>query len=111
MSVVYKIAEWNNFQFYTSAGAMAEINVNGIVKNTLFSDGIDLGTESEKVRMKEWLWSANAKAGVSYPVYRFVNVFVEGGVAYYFDNGSSIETIRSEKPFNAGFNVGLRLGF
>ena len=53
----------------------------------------------------------NAKAGVSYPVYRFVNVFVEGGVAYYFDNGSSIETIRSEKPFNAGFNVGLRLGF
>ena len=43
--------------------------------------------------------------------YRFVNVFVEGGVAYYFDNGSSIETIRSEKPFNAGFNVGLRLGF
>lgn len=111
MSVVYKIAEWNNFQFYTSAGAMAEINVNGIVKNTLFSEGIDLGTESEKVRMKEWLWSANAKAGVSYPVYRFVNVFVEGGVAYYFDNGSSIETIRSEKPFNAGFNVGLRLGF
>lgn len=111
LSVVYKIAEWNRFQFYTSAGVMAEINVNGKVKNTLFTDGIDLETESEKVRMKEWLWSVNYKAGVSYPVFHFVNIFAEGGVAYFFDNGSSIETIRSEKPFNAGFNVGLRLGF
>ena len=25
------------------------------------------------------------------------DIFVEGGVAYYFDNGSSIETIRSGK--------------
>lgn len=111
LSVVYKIAEWNRFQFYVSAGTMAEINVSGKVKNKLFSDGIDLGTESEKIRMKEWLWSVNTKVGVSYPVFRFVNIFAEGGVAYFFDNGSSIETIRSEKPFNAGFNVGLRLGF
>ena len=34
MSEFYKIAEING-RFYTSAGAMAEINVNGIVKTRI----------------------------------------------------------------------------
>ena len=60
--------------------------------------------------MKELLWSLNARVGVSYPVIRFINVFAEAGVDYYFDNGSLIETAHAEKPFSASFQVGFRFG-
>ena len=65
----------------------------------------------DEFRMKEWLWSVNGKVGVSYPIIRFVSAFGEVSANYYFDNGSTIETIHSEKPFTIGFNMGFRLGF
>ena len=111
LSIAYRIAEWNRFLFYASAGGMAEVNVAGKQQSQLFSDEIAIVKQTEHIRMKEWLWSVNGKVGVSYPIVRFVSAFGEVSANYYFDNGSLIETIHSEKPFNVGFNVGFRLGF
>lgn len=111
LSLSYKIAEWNRFNFYASAGAMTEVNVAGKRRTQLFSDTKEINSMRERVRMKEWLWSVNARAGVSYPLIRFVSAFAEVGASYYFDNGSSIETIHSEKPFNVSLQLGFRLGF
>lgn len=111
LSVSYKIAEWNRFNFYAAAGAMAEVNVAGKRKTQLFSDEKEINTMYERVRMKRWLWSVSARTGVSYPIIRFVSAFAEVGASYYFDNGSSIETIHSEKPFNVSLQLGFRLGF
>lgn len=111
LSIAYRIAEWNRFLFYASAGGMAEVNVAGKRQSQLFSDEISIVKQTEHIRMKEWLWSVNGKVGVSYPIVRFVSAFGEVSANYYFDNGSTIETIHSEKPFNVGFNMGFRLGF
>ncbi|MGM9798321.1 MAG: porin family protein [Parabacteroides sp.] len=111
LSIAYRIAEWNRFLFYASAGGMAEVNVAGKRQSQLFSDEISIVKQTEHIRMKEWLWSVNGKVGISYPIIRFVSAFSEVSANYYFDNGSTIETIRSEKPFNVGFNMGFRLGF
>lgn len=111
LSLSYKIAEWNRFNFYAAAGAMTEVNVAGKRRTQLFSDTKEINSMQERVRMKEWLWSVNARAGVSYPLIRFVSAFAEVGASYYFDNGSSIETIHSEKPFNVSLQLGFRLGF
>ena len=111
LSLTYKIAEWNRFMFYASAGGMAEVNVAGKRRMKLFSDEVEIAKQSEHIRMKEWLWSVNARAGVSYPIIRFVSAFAEVGASYYFDNGSEIETIHSEKPFNMSLQFGFRFGF
>ena len=111
LSLTYKIAEWNRFMFYASAGGMAEVNVAGKCRMKLFSDEVEIAKQSEHIRMKEWLWSVNARAGVSYPIIRFVSAFAEVGASYYFDNGSEIETIHSEKPFNMSLQFGFRFGF
>ncbi len=111
LSLTYKIAEWNRFMFYASAGGMAEVNVAGKRRMKLFSDEVEIAKQSEHIRMKEWLWSVNARAGVSYPIIRFVSAFAEVGASYYFDNGSEIETIHSEKPFNMSLQLGFRFGF
>ena len=111
LSVAYRIAQWDRLSLYATAGGMAEVNVAGKQHIELFSDDISIMKQTEHVRMKEWLWSVSGKIGLSYPVVRFVSAFAEVGASYYFDNGSAIETIHSEKPFNVSFNVGLRFGF
>ncbi|MDR0572633.1 MAG: PorT family protein [Tannerella sp.] len=110
LSISYKIAEWNRFQFYASAGGMYEFNVAGKLKKTVTVENLK-AKESENVRMKTPLWSVNTRAGTAYPIWRFINVYAEAGASYYFDNGSEIETIRSDKPFNVSLQAGIRLGF
>ncbi|MDR1675448.1 MAG: outer membrane beta-barrel protein [Tannerella sp.] len=111
LSVNCKIAEWNRLRFYTTGGILAEWNVSGQIRTDYLNGGEKIRTEKESVRMKEGLWSVNARAGISYPLVRFVNAYVEGGASYYFDNGSSVETIRSDKPFQLSLQAGIRLGF
>ncbi|WP_293710531.1 porin family protein [uncultured Parabacteroides sp.] len=111
VSLSYKIAEWNRFQVYAAAGVMTEVNVSGKLVTEKYSGKELYEKESEHIRMKEWLWSVNTRAGVSYPLLRFVSLYAEAGVDYYFDNGSTIETVRSEKPFNVSLQAGFRLGF
>ena len=110
VSLSYKIAEWNRFQFYATAGGMFEINYAGKLEESIFDGDVNNSTR-KKLRMKEPLWSLNTRAGVVYPVWKFINVYAEGGASYYFENKSNIETIRSDKPFNVSLQAGVRLGF
>ena len=74
---------------------MTEINVAGKLNAKIFVENNEIRHEKKHIRMKEWMWSVNA----------------EVGAGYYFDNGSDIETIRSEKPFNVNLQAGFRFGF
>lgn len=111
VSLSYTIAEWNKVRCYVLAGAKTEVNVAGRQEMRVFSDDNVIALDEEKVRMKEWQWSVNAGVGVSYPLVRFMSLFGEVGGAYYIDNGSSMETVYAEKPFNLNLQVGLRFGF
>jgi len=110
LSASYAIAEWKRVNFYVSAGGMTEWNVAGKIKRTAQVEGLEV-IKSERLRMKEPLWSVNSRAGAVYPLWRFVNVYAEAGASYYFDNKSNIETIRSDKPFNVSLQAGIRFGF
>ena len=111
LGISYKIAEWNKLRFYTTAGGMAEWNIAGNTKTSSYSIEGDQLTQKEAVRMKETQWSVNARVGATCPVIKYINAYVEGGANYYFDNKSSIETVRSNKPFQLSLQAGLRLGF
>jgi hypothetical protein len=110
LSVSYKIAEWNRFLFYASAGGMCEYNVAGRYKITSFSENLE-ETSNNSLCMKKPVWSVNTRAGVSYPLWKFINAYAEAGASYYFDNNSKIVTIRSDKPFNVSLQAGIRFGF
>ena len=104
------VAEWNRLKFYVSAGAMTEVNLAGKVHTELYGGDEFIQAFDEDRRMKEWLWSVNARLGLNYPLVGALAVYGEVGADYYFDNGSSIETIRSERPFNVSLQFGLRFG-
>ena len=110
LSLSYKIAEWKRLRFYAAAGGMFEYNIAGTFEEIINIDG-GKSKERNNQRMKEPLWSVNARAGVSHPLWKIISVYAEAGTSYYFDNNSSIETIRSDKPFNVSLQAGIRLGF
>jgi hypothetical protein len=111
LSLSYKLGEWKRFQAYVSYGTLIEVNVAGVLKVKEYLNGLQTGISSENQRMQRWQWSVNARAGISYPLIPYVSAFAEIGAGYYFDNGSAIETIYSDKPFMFSPQIGFRLNF
>lgn len=103
---------WGNrtVTLYASAGGMVEKCVSG--KQTLI-DVIDGGTAGssitkEKLTVKPLQWSVSAAVGAQVNLTKQVGLYAEPGVAYYFDDGSAVQTIRKEHPLNFNLSVGLR---
>ena len=107
--VAYRVADWRRVRFYAAAGGAVEWNVAGSLR-TVHSYGTERRSTEQSQRMKEWQWSTYARTGATYPLLPFLSLYAEVGASYYFDNGSSIETIRSAKPFYLSLQTGLRLG-
>ena len=96
-------ANWNFltsrfFTLYLGAGGQVEKCVSG-----------KLG--DEKLNAKPWQFSVMGGVGAQFNATKHVGIYVEPGVAYFFKNNSSIETIRKEHPFNFNMNAGIRLSY
>lgn len=94
-------ANWNflengNFSMYVSAGGAVEKCVYG-----------KMG--SEKATVKPLQLSVMGAVGAQYNISRRIGLYVEPGVSHYFDDGSSVQTIRKENPCNFTLQAGVRL--
>jgi hypothetical protein len=86
------------FTFYLTAGGMVEKCVYGKV-------GADRQT------IKPLQFSLNGGIGGQLNVIRRMAIYVEPGVAYFFDDGSDVETIRKETPLKLNFQGGVRFTY
>jgi hypothetical protein len=86
------------FAFYLSAGGMVEKCVSG-----------KSGNEVQNVKPLQFSLLGNV--GVQYNVSKHVSAYLEPGVAYFFDDGSEVQTIRKERPLNLNIRVGMRLSY
>lgn len=96
-------ANWNFFDkklvtLYVSAGGMVEKCVYG-----------KLGSEKETVKPLQF--SVSGAVGAQVNATKRLGIYVEPGVAYYFDDGSDMQTIRKENPFNFNIQAGIRLTY
>ena len=96
-------ANWNFFDkklitLYVSGGGMVEKGVYG-----------RLGSEKETVKPLQF--SVSGAVGAQVNATKRLGIYVEPGVAYYFDDGSDIQTIRKENPFNFNIQAGIRLTY
>lgn len=106
---------WSNrrFEVYASAGGAAEKCVSG--KQTLMwnttANVMNGSTEPAEtdIKVKALQWSLTAAAGAQWKVTDRLGIYVEPGVVYYFDDGSEVNTIRKEHPFNFNLQLGVRL--
>lgn len=111
VGVRVRAMSWKNFDIYVGAGFEADKCVSGTIKKTYVINGQTRDDGHESISIRPLQWSVNAGAGVQYNVSSMVGIYAEPGLSYYFDNGSNIETIYSEKPLNFNLNIGLRVSF
>lgn len=96
-------ANWNFldkklFTLYVSGGGMIEKCIYG-----------KLGTEKETVKPLQF--SVSGALGAQFNATKRIGIYVEPGVAYFFDDGSDVQTIRKENPFNFNIQAGIRLTY
>lgn len=104
---------WQNkiFNFYASAGGMVEKCVSG-KRETVYAYGVNKNEkETQSLNIDPLQWSVMAAVGAQVNITKRFGLYIEPGMAYYFDDGSSIETIRKQHPFNFNLQLGLRFSF
>lgn len=79
---------------YISAGALFEMPLAAHI------DGKKIDAPDQ--------WSAGAGIGMQFEITRKLSIYVEPDLYYYFDTGSDIRTIRTDKPFSVTIPVGIR---
>lgn len=111
LNVKCQIVSWKGFELYASSGVLAEKCVSGKQEKEYVINNRVEKKESRDIGEKPFQWSVNASAGLQYNVLPSAGIYVEPGVSYYFDDGSSLNTIYKDKQFNFNLNLGLRFTF
>ena len=108
LALRYDFLKIKGFSLYASAGGQMEKCVDGKTRTDYFVDGKKVSSENGRIMVEPLQWSVNAYVGAQYSFNRLVGLYVEPGAAYYFRNGSPVNCIYSERPFNFSFRAGLR---
>ncbi|WP_321332394.1 outer membrane beta-barrel protein [uncultured Bacteroides sp.] len=88
----------DRFTLYLTGGGLVEKSVYG-----------KLG--SEKLTVKPLQWSLSGAVGAQLNTTKHIGIYIEPGVAYFFDDGSDVQTIRKETPFNLNIQAGIRFTY
>ena len=101
---------WNpgRFNIYLSAGGEIEKVVKGSRSTLSMASNMADREDRQDIEEKPWQLSIGGSAGVQFSITKLLSIYAEPGVAYYFDNKSSLPTIYQEKQFNFNINMGLR---
>lgn len=108
LKIQRSIWKGNRFCVYASGGGAVEKCVSGKIKTKYVSAYGRENTEKNSIDIKQLQWSVTAGVGAQMNITPQVGLYVEPGVAYYFDDNSPIETIRKEHPLNFNLQLGLR---
>ena len=94
--------------FYTSAGVMMEmpvhstLNVNHVVN--------DINTYNKQDKLSVPLqWSTSVSVGIQYDITPHIGFYLEPSLQYFFNDGSSIKSYRTEHRFSITLPLGIRL--
>lgn len=97
------------FSCYAVAGGKIEKNVKGVRETDFVIDGEKSGvSEVEHVGRHLWQGSFTLHLGVQAEVFKGGGFFLEPGLGYYLPDGSSLPTLRKERPFDFNWQAGFR---
>lgn len=111
LNASYDFLQKKRWSMYATAGGMLEKCVSGREVAEYVSNGVTSSTDTHEISVRELQWSVNAAVGAEFNFTPLIGIFAEPGVSWFFGNGSQIETIYQDRPFNFNFRVGLRFSF
>ncbi len=111
LSIKYRAFSWRRFDLYASAGIAVEKCISSSFTDSYILDGESFMPTTKPLQDKPLQLSANISAGIQYNITNQIGLYAEPGISHYFDDGTSLQTIYKEKPFNFIANIGLRFTF
>lgn len=111
LKVNYTLWKKDRLSVYATAGAMAELCVDGSLNTNYYLNNIHKKKSKTDLDVGKVQMSALASLGVQYDISKPVSIYAEPGIAYYFDDKSVVETIRKEQPLTASVQFGVRFAF
>lgn len=108
LNLKYRILSWQRLELYASAGTLVEKCVSAKLDSDIILDSQRKSSVTQSISERPVQWSANVSVGLQYRIAGPLNIFVEPGASYYFNDGSTLQTIYKEKPLNFNFNMGVR---
>lgn len=107
LGVSYSFYSNRVLNLYVRGGGMIEKAVN--VREREIYETPNSGTESsETIRVKGFQPSIDASLGANISIVKGVGLYVEPGVAYYFENTTQKTSYRTDNPTNFTVRVGVR---
>ncbi|MBO4571352.1 MAG: outer membrane beta-barrel protein [Bacteroidales bacterium] len=101
LGIKYDIISRNSFSIYSRAGIAVEKCINGVITD---------GTYTDRLVLNPLFWSAEASLGAQVKVFGKLNLFLESGGSYHFDNGIGDITIYGANPLLFTLQAGARIG-
>ncbi len=94
-------------RFYSYAGPMLELPIYSNVDVRHFYNGTNTFQKEESPHVPVQ-WSVSLGLGAQYNVTPYLGIYLEPSMQYFFNDGSSIKTYRTEHPFEFTLPLGLR---
>ena len=108
LRLTYRIWSKGRFNAYTTGGVTFEMPVHSSLDKKYIITSDSSYTLKGDIKPR-YQWSVNLGAGVQYKLFKPFSLYIEPNMFYYFRNGSSLETYRTEHPFIITVPFGLRL--
>jgi len=96
-----------HLSLYSSAGAMLELPIRGITDVSHIYNGTCTFQDRTSISVP-CQWSVNFGLGIQYDLTSHLGICVEPGLQYFFNDGSSLKSYRTEHPFGITLPLGIR---
>lgn len=97
-----------HLSLYLSAGAMLEWSIQSRVNTLHISNGIN--TFQKKTTLDAPIqWSSTFGLGLQYDFTPHLGFYIEPSLQYFFDDGSDIQSYRTEHPLQIALPLGIRV--
>ena len=100
----------SSLSLYTSAGVMLEKPVHSTLDVNHFINDINTYSKQEKLSVP-LQWSTSVGVGIQYDITPHIGFYLEPSLQYFFNDGSSIKSYRTEHRFSVTLPLGIRLKY
>ena len=109
INLKYDFYSSTRLDVYASAGLALDKCIKANRTDDYFLSGENRLKEVISLGEHPFQLSAGAAFGAEYRIYDSLWLFGECGLAYFFNDRSSLEILYKERPLNATFNLGIRV--
>ena len=109
INLKYDFYSSTRLDVYASAGLTLDKCIKANRTDDYFLSGENRLKEVISLGEHPFQLSAGAAFGAEYRIYDSLWLFGECGLAYFFNDRSSLEILYKERPLNATFNLGIRV--